>query len=193
MQLRTGTLDAMVGRLLPGPGVPPPADGRRRAAVAVLLHEDDRAGPCVLLMKRAVRVGDPWSGHVSLPGGRHEATDPDLLGTAVRETAEELAVDLAVARYLGRQAPLHPNNAGPRGMEVTPYVFMADARPLVIPGPEATASFWLPVGPVLAGELDGSFEYPGTPALTFPCWRYDDYLVWGLTMRILVELFRIGP
>src|SRR5262245_57069556 len=64
--LRTAFVDDLAPRLLPGPGEPPPADGRRRAAVAVLLHIAD-IGPRVLLMKRAVRAGDPWSGHVSLP------------------------------------------------------------------------------------------------------------------------------
>jgi 8-oxo-dGTP pyrophosphatase MutT (NUDIX family) len=184
----TRFLDRLGAGLLVGPGVPPPADGRRRAAVAALLH-DDPAGLRVLLMQRALRAGDPWSGHVSLPGGRHEPGDADLHATAVRETAEELGVDLTASRYLGRLPALHPINAGPRGMEVTPYVFTTATVPAVVPGPEASAAFWLPVDRVLAGELDGSYQHPGTPGLTFPCWRYDDYLVWGLTMRILTDLF----
>ena len=179
------SVEALTARLLPGPGEPPPADGMRRAAVAALFHRGN-----VLLMKRAERAGDPWSGHVSLPGGRFEPRDPDLLATAVRESAEELGLALdRDARYLGRMATLHPRNAGPSGMEVTPFVFVTDTPPPVILGPEATATCWLPMRDVAAGALDGTYDYPGPPAgMRFPCWRFEEFLVWGLTMRILGEM-----
>src|SRR5512143_2692083 len=85
---------------LPARDVRPPADGRKRAAVAALVR-DAPAGPRVLLMKRVDREGDPWSGHISLPGGRHDKRDPDLLATAIRETHEELGIQLAGTRLLG--------------------------------------------------------------------------------------------
>ena len=86
--------------------------------MAVVLHGYD-----VLLMQRAERASDPWSGHVSLPGGRHEPEDPHLLATAIREAREELDIELAGAQLLGSLPTLHPLMAGPRGIEVTPYVF----------------------------------------------------------------------
>jgi len=145
-------------------------------------------------MKRAERQGDPWSGHVSLPGGRHEPADADLHATAIRETAEELAVGLADdARYLGRLPTLHPHNAGPNGMEVTPFVFVTAARPPVRLSAEAVATFWLPMTRVAAGQLDAIYEYPGPPGpMRFPCWQWEGYTVWGLTMRILGELLAAG-
>lgn len=181
---------ALIAGLLPGAGEPPPADGRRRAAVAALLCDLD--GPRVLLMRRAERAGDPWSGHVALPGGRHEPHDADLRATAVREAAEELGLALDGARYLGRLAPLHPRTAGPDGVEVTPYVFAVDAPPPITLSPEAAAAFWLPLHAVRAGALDGRYDYPGPPPLTFPCWRYDGHVVWGLTMRILADLLALA-
>src|SRR3954462_3287692 len=93
-------IEQLAARLNLGSGVKPPDDGRRRAAVAAVLH-DEPAGPRVLLMKRTEREGDPWSGHISLPGGGHHPTDGDLLATAIRETQEELGIDLAGARLLG--------------------------------------------------------------------------------------------
>lgn len=190
IRTRALSIDELAGRLIAGPADPVPPDGRRRAAVAALFHED-HDGPHVLLMRRVERARDPWSGHVSLPGGRHEPGDVDLRATAIRETAEELAVDLVGARYLGRKPALHPHSAGPDGIEVTPFVFVADARPVVTPGPEAQAAFWLPVGAAVSGALDGTYEYPGPPPMRFPCWRHQGHVVWGLTMSILVDLF--GP
>jgi 8-oxo-dGTP pyrophosphatase MutT (NUDIX family) len=187
------SVDVLAARLLPGPGEPPPADGQRRAAVAALIHHGEH-GPAVLLMKRAERAGDPWSGQVSLPGGRHEASDPDLQTTAMREAAEELSLSLATdARYVGRLPVLHPRNAGPSGMEVSPYVFVTDVAPIPRLSPEASATFWLPLTRCALGQLDGTYEWPGPPmAMRFPCWLWEGFTVWGLTMRILGDLLVAG-
>src|SRR5512138_157863 len=63
----------------------------RWAAVAVVLVPSPDA---VLLIRRAERPGDPWSGHMALPGGRRESGDADLVATAIREAAEELGLAL---------------------------------------------------------------------------------------------------
>lgn len=48
----------------------------------------------VLFIKRASRVGDRWTGHVALPGGKRDPEDTDDKHCAVRETAEEIGLDL---------------------------------------------------------------------------------------------------
>ena len=163
-----------------------PAPDKRRAAVAALLH-DEPEGPRVLLMKRVERAGDPWSGHISLPGGGYHPSDGSLLETAIRETREELGVELARARLLGSLPPLHPRSAGPYGIEVTPFVFATELAPEPVCGPEALSAFWLPLPVAASGSLDETYTYPNTDA-TFPSWRYDGHVIWGLTWRILGEL-----
>ncbi|HEU4700285.1 MAG TPA: NUDIX domain-containing protein, partial [Gemmatimonadales bacterium] len=63
----------------------------RWAAVALVVTP---APDSMLLIRRAERAGDPWSGHMALPGGRHSRGDADLAATAMRETAEEVGVRL---------------------------------------------------------------------------------------------------
>lgn len=162
----------------------------RRAAVAAVLHEEP-GGPRVLLMKRTERAGDPWSGHISLPGGGFHPSDATLLATAIRETHEELGIELAGARLLGTLEPLHPRTSGPHGIEVTPFVFAAEAVPAPVCGPEALAAFWLPLGLAASGALDGTYTYPNTQA-SFPSWTYEGHVIWGLTWRILGELLTAG-
>ena len=140
-------------------------------------------------MKRVERIGDPWSGHISLPGGGLSANDPDLLATAIRETHEELGIDLAGARLLGNLPVLSPFTSGPMGVEVTPFVFVTHAAVEPQPGPEADSAFWLPIELAASGALDDTYTYPGT-ARTFPSWRFESHTIWGLTWRILGDLLQ---
>ena len=182
-------LDRLTQRVRPGASLRPPDDGRRRAAVAAVLH-DEPAGPRVLLMKRTERTGDPWSGHISLPGGRYDLRDEDLLATAIRETHEELGIELAGTRLLGNLPTLSPLSAGPSGMEVTPFVFLTHEPVEPQVSAEAAAAFWLPIESAMSGALDDLYTYPGTER-QFPSWRYEGHVIWGLTFRILAELLAL--
>lgn len=158
-----------------------PSDGQRRAAVAAII-----ADARVLLMVRAVREGDPWSGHISLPGGGYHASDGGLLTTAIRETREEIGVDLTSARIIGNLPVLHPRASGPIGIEVTPFVFVPTQPVVPELGAEAVATFWLPLELAASGALDGSHSF--RPGMSFPCWTYEGRTIWGMTWRILVDL-----
>jgi 8-oxo-dGTP pyrophosphatase MutT (NUDIX family) len=171
-----------------------PADklvGDGRAAVAVLLRLDDT--PSVLLMQRTVRDGDPWSGHVSFPGGRYQAGDGELLETAIRETREELAVDLrASSRLVGAMPPIQAIGRGRVvPMTVTPFVFVEETPVEPVTGAEAEHVFWFPIADAAGGRFDGTFRYEHVEqkqTLDLPCWRYETYVVWGLTYRMLRDL-----
>ena len=176
----TTWIEALAARLSLGEARP--ADDRRRAAVAVVLH--GASAPRVLLMKRAERAGDPWSGHISLPGGGYQASDGDLQVTAIREAREELGIDLDGARILGSLVPLHPFTSGPAKIEVTPFVFATEVALEPVCGPEALAAFWLPLDLAASGALDGTYTYPASTR-TFPSWTYEGHVIWGLTRRIL--------
>lgn len=167
--------------------------GLARSAVATVLRWGGGA-PEVLLMKRAERPGDGWSGHVSFPGGREAAGDADLRATAVRETREEVGLDLeASARLLGRLDTIRAVARGRiRPLTITPFVFEQTADAPLVLGDEAAAAFWLPLERVASGELADQYEYsqPSGP-LRLPCWRYDGQVIWGLTYQMLAHLIEV--
>ncbi len=65
----------------------------KRSAVAMVLKLID-GELHILMIKRAEREGDPWSGHMAFPGGRMDPGDANGFSVAVRETEEEVGLTL---------------------------------------------------------------------------------------------------
>lgn len=167
--------------------------GMKRSAVACVLRFK-RDSPDVLLMKRAERKNDRWSGQISFPGGREQTDDIDLQATAIRETREEMGVDLtAHAQLLGRLDTIRAiAKGGVRPLTITPYVFIQTDEFHIELNQEAVDWFWLPLAQAAAGELSGVYRYKFGPIpRDLPCWRYDGYLVWGLTYQMLDHLLDV--
>ena len=85
-------------------------DVRWRAAVAVILRERDGALE-VLVIRRAERAGDRWSGHAALPGGKVSESDTSIDDTALRETLEEVGLDLRAIGHAASQFGNHIQRA----------------------------------------------------------------------------------
>ncbi len=170
----------------------------KRAAVAMVLRPErgvaSSLGVEVLLMKRASNPTDRWSGQVSLPGGREEPSDTELIETAIRETREEVAVDLARhARFVGQLDAMQARNrTGLTGLAVTPFVFVA-TEPLVPQSSvEAELVFWLPLGLAAGGEISGEMPYDiGGRTIQLPIWTYESQVVWGMTRSMLAGLLKL--
>jgi 8-oxo-dGTP pyrophosphatase MutT (NUDIX family) len=166
-------------------------DDLRWAAVAVVLAPEPEA---MLVIRRAERDGDPWSGHMALPGGRQEEADRDLVATAIREAREEVGIELTPADLAGALDDVVPRTPRLPPIAVRPYVFVLPARPVLTPNPEVAAVQWVDLDHLLHPDtyqealLDIGGEQRG-----FPAYRLDDAIVWGLTERVvsgLLELLR---
>ena len=154
------------------------------AAVALILIE--RQGLEALFIKRAVRVGDPWSGQVALPGGRYEPEDRDLLTTAIRETVEETGVDLSRAERLGALDDLYPRTPTLPPVRVRPFVFTIPSAPPLVISDEVERAFWVPLGRLAepAVRRDVKLIVRGEPRV-FPAYDLGEEVIWGMTERIL--------
>ncbi|MBN2800454.1 MAG: CoA pyrophosphatase [Deltaproteobacteria bacterium] len=141
----------------------------------------------LLVIQRAEQDGDPWSGHLALPGGRREPADRSLRHTAMRETWEELGLSLEGAEYLGALDPVAPLMS--RRMCVWPYAFLLRQEPVPAPNEEVAEVFSVPLARLLAGE--GRRTMPlewGGSRLSFPCVEIDGRCLWGLTLRVVDQL-----
>lgn len=60
----------------------------------------EHGDPEILFIKRAARTGDRWTGHIALPGGKRDPEDADDQATSIRETMEEIGLDLDASHCL---------------------------------------------------------------------------------------------
>ncbi|MDA4122419.1 MAG: CoA pyrophosphatase [Thaumarchaeota archaeon] len=158
---------------------------RETAAVAIIVGQSIQEGDRFLLIKRAERAGDPWSGQVAFPGGRVEQYDVSFAATAVRETREEVGVDLTRSEFLGYMGPFVPRN---RMVRVVPAVYALTETVSVHPGPEVSSHRWVPFTELLSVTNRGLETVSEVPGVAVPSFRFGDYVVWGLTERILTSL-----
>ena len=163
-------------------GAPQPLTADADAAVMVCLREEDGEVQ-VLLARRAVREGDPWSGHVGLPGGRPSPVDRDPLDTARRETIEEVGFDPLVAgRLLGALPILHTRMLRIR---VAAYVAHVPEAVETVLSDELASAWWTSLQrlrpdrarvPELPDPVDALLDDAGVP---------EPHVVWGITYRLL--------
>jgi 8-oxo-dGTP pyrophosphatase MutT (NUDIX family) len=170
------------------------SDAAARAAVALVLRPA-REDLELLVIERAARAGDPWSGHMALPGGRRHAADPDIIHTAARETAEEVGIDVREdGELLGALDELHAiARRRPVDLVISPLVW-ALQRPLepTLNRREVAAALWVPLSFLRSAAARGVYRrsLEGDDN-TYPAFQYQGYTIWGLTHRILHGFFEL--
>jgi len=159
------------------------------AAVAVVVIPDPEA---VLFIRRAERVGDPWSGHMALPGGRRDPRDSDLVVTAARETEEEVGLRLPRGALLGSLDDVVPRTPVLPPIAVRPFVFALEERPALVLNPEVAAARWVSLDYLLRPETRHPVRVEiRNESRVVPAYQLDDAIVWGLTERVVSALVRL--
>ncbi len=163
------------------------------AAVAILHAQG--AEESVLLIRRAERDGDPWSGQWSFPGGRSDSSDADALDTALRELAEECGIRLGRECLAKALRPAKARRRAGRYLHVAPFVFRVDAElPTVLEPREAVEALWLPLRTLLDPMRHRLRPVPGLPdEMHFPAIELNVAPLWGFTYRLISEWLELGP
>ncbi len=154
------------------------------AAVLALLYPGT-SEPHLVLTRRTTRVA-AHKGQICLPGGVL-APGETALDAALRETREEIGVDAAALRVIGRLTPIFIPVSGFR---MEPFVAIARKRPrFSLAADEVAALLELPLHRLLdpAARGERSVARDDTNAV-IPYFLFDGHEVWGATAMVLAEL-----
>ena len=165
-------------------------EGLKVAAVAAVIRQTSD-GVEALFIHRAEDPRDPWSGHMAFPGGRVDDRDVDSRAAAVRETREEVGLDLETGgTLLGRLSDVAAVGRGrPLSLVVEPFVFSIGDRPELEPNHEVAEVVWVPLEFLLDRSNRSTIPWQhGEVTVNLPCYRYNGHVIWGLTFGMVDEL-----
>ena len=173
------------------------------SAVAILVNKVPAGS--LLMVQRATRKGDPWSGDMAFPGGRKERSDKDNIETARRELAEETGLTLS-SPPLGCLNTLWTKSHNTlRPMAVHPFVFAASQAVSVKTSMvlnagtktadlhlshEIAAAVWVPMSLFSASNRDHFLWKTRLGNIRVPCYHYQQFKIWGLSLRMIENFMK---
>ncbi|WP_214108714.1 NUDIX hydrolase [Acrocarpospora catenulata] len=162
------------------PGLRPPPEGGRPAAV-LLLFGDGPQGRDILLIQRSSN-GRNHAGQPAFPGGGLEPGDDGPAGAAVREAAEETGLDPGGVTVIGAMPELYVYRSDYR---VTPVLGWWHTPCAVHPASplEVEAVERVPIAELVDPANRLQLRHPS--GFAGPAFRVRGLLVWGFTAGVL--------
>ena len=162
------------------------AKKKKKAAVLALFYPNEIDETCFLLTQRASYKGT-HSAQISFPGGKIETSDKNLQETALRETYEEVGVhknEITVIREI-TDVYIPPSN-----FLATPFIAYSDKKPNLKINHEVDHTFDVKLQDLLDDKNITSINISTSYAknIDVPCFKLNNYIVWGATAMILNEI-----
>jgi 8-oxo-dGTP pyrophosphatase MutT (NUDIX family) len=162
---------------------------KQNAAVSIVIIPSEKEEKGILLIKRPEYDGH-HSGQVSFPGGKEEQDDENLVQTAIRETYEEIGINLVEDHLIGTLTPLFIPVS--RYM-VHPYVFLEnEIKEFTIDPNEVEYVIHIPIKELLDDSLVKTTRIEiSDRTITTPYFDIEEEIVWGATAMMLAEFLEI--
>ena len=155
----------------------------RLASVLVVIYGKE---PIVVMTEKPKHMKF-HAGEISFPGGKLDASDSDLLETALRETSEEIGLNITKAQIIGQLEPVVTLNSG---FLILPFISVIDEIPTLAANAEVEKIFHIPLESFLktmAHDPDPSHNII-QEMYTF---EYQNQTIWGASARILKQIQNI--
>jgi len=149
--------------------------------IGILYHDEFIENPEVIFTQRSAKVST-HSGEVSFPGGKWEEGDKDLYETSLRESNEEINLNINDVTYLGSLNYLISKHK----IEVNPYIGLVTKKQNFIDNDEIAYTFTVPLDFLINNAREHNIERKNTNVIV-PSWVYNDQTIWGLTALITAD------
>ena len=162
------------------------AKNPKKAAVLALFYPDENNNTRFLLTKRATYKGT-HSAQISFPGGKININDIGLEQTAIRETFEEVGIEKKDIKIIKELTDVY---IPPSNFLATPFIGITLKKPIFKTNHEVET-----IIEVLLNDLLNDTSIKMVEMTTsymnkthVPCFKLNDYIVWGATAMILAEI-----
>lgn len=152
----------------------------KHAAVLIVIYGQD----CKIIMTQKPMTMSQHAGEISFPGGKLAQDDAHLLDTALRETQEEISLNVNKESVIGQLAPVTTRNSG---YTIIPFITMLDEIPELSPNSEVDEILHIPLFPLLHTlGADDNLEHRSL----FEAYKltYQDKIIWGASARMLKQI-----
>ena len=152
----------------------------RLASVLVIIYGES---PKIIMTEKPKSMKF-HAGEISFPGGKFDVNDSDLLDTALRETSEEIGLNISKDQVIGQLTPVATLNSG---FLILPFVTILDKIPQLVSNSEVETLFHIPLNSFLKTMVqDTNLAHKLIDEMyTF---EYQDQIVWGASARILKQI-----
>ena len=150
------------------------------AAVMIIVFGSE---PMVLMTERPATMNH-HAGEISFPGGTWQKKDGDLLGTAIRETQEEIGLEISKEMVIGQLKPVTTLNSG---FKITPFIAILDTLPNIMPNSEIASILRMPLFSLLKTIKDDEDPLHQS-ILEMYTFEFENHLIWGASARMLKQI-----
>ena len=150
------------------------------AAVLIVIYGKE---PTIIMTKRP-KTMNHHAGEISFPGGTWKQDDDDLLTTALRETKEEMNLDVNRQQIIGQIKPVTTLNSG---FTILPFICILDEICNLVPNSEIETILHIPLISLLNTIEDDQDPSHKSIQETY-AFRYQHHLIWGASARILKQI-----
>ena len=161
----------------------PNHDGTKLASVLVVIYGKE---PKVVMTKKS-EILKIHAGEISFPGGKWDTKDKDLLNTALRETKEEINLEIKPEQIIGQLKPVRTLNSG---FTITPFVTVVNELSNLKHNFEVESVLHIPLEPFLK-TLEDDPDPKHHSIQEMYVFKFNDHIVWGASARILKQIVDI--
>ncbi|MGI0003288.1 MAG: NUDIX hydrolase [Nitrosopumilaceae archaeon] len=156
-------------------------DGKNKlASVMIVIYGTEP----IIIMTEKPDTMNFHAGEISFPGGKFDQGDNDLLDTAIRETKEEIELEISKNKVIGQLKPVTTLNSK---FKIIPFVSILDDVPKLRANHEVKTILHIPMIPFLKTLADD--PDPNHKSIQeMYTFTFENKIVWGASARMLKQI-----